>query len=114
MGQSTAWKEWERVVAGKIRGERRGAYTGRGGQGRTDIIHDFIDAECKLLSQPQYRDLRNACRQAKENGDGGIPIAFVRKKGEEWRDALVVMEMGEFTKVVNRLEELCNEEDEDA
>lgn len=111
---SNAWKEWERIVATKIFGSRRGAYTGSGGRGKTDVIHPVIAAECKFLSSPQYADIKKACNQAKDNAEPGqIPIAFIRKKGDLWGDALVVMKLEEFAKLTKIVEtDLPMEEDE--
>lgn len=95
-----SWKEWERIVAVKIFGERRGAYTGGDKGGKNDIIHPAISSECKLLSQPQFADLKKACRQAEENAEPGqVPLAFVRRKGDLWGDGLVVMRLEEFAKL---------------
>lgn len=103
---SDAWKEWERIVARKIAGERRGAYTGGTSGGKTDVKHPVIAVECKLLSNPKFADLKQACRQAEGNGkEGQVPMAFVRKKGDHWQDALVVMRFETFAKYAKMVEE---------
>lgn len=91
-------------MARKIGGERRGAYTGGTAGGRTDVIHEVIAAECKLLSQPKFRDMKLACDQALENAEPGqVPIAFVRRKGDNWGDGLVIMKMDQFSNLTQRL-----------
>jgi hypothetical protein len=93
----TAWKAFERRIARIFGGQRRGAYTGNGNQGKTDIVAPGWAIECKLLSRPGYQDLLNAACQAEANGDpGDIPVAIVKRKGELDKDSLVVMRLDTF------------------
>jgi len=87
-----AWKAWERQVAEKVGGQRRGPDTRGPSGGKTDIIHDAYAIECKLLSRPKYCELLDAVRQAECNADPGQePVAIVKRKGDRWQDALVVV-----------------------
>ena len=89
-----AWKAWERTVASLLGGKRRGADYGDSRGGKTDIIHPRWAVECKLLGRPAYMDIRNACLQAERNAEPGqTPIAMVKRKGDRWEDALVVMRL---------------------
>lgn len=93
-----SWKAWERRVATIFGGKRRGAYTGDGNTGKTDIIVDGWGVEVKLLSRPTYQQMFDACTQAETNRekDTDIPIAVVKKKGARDNDALVIMRLEQF------------------
>jgi len=93
-----SWKAWERRAAAVFGGKRRGAYTGDGNAGKTDIIVDGWGVEVKLLSRPTYQQMFNACVQAETNRekDTDIPIAIVKKKGARDNDALVIMRLEQF------------------
>jgi len=93
-----SWKAWERVVARIFGGIRRGAYTGSGGTGKSDVIVDGWSIECKLLSRPTYQQMVNACLQAEANAENpkDIPVAVVKKKYAKTGDALVIMRLEKF------------------
>ena len=96
-----AWKEFERIVAIKVGGQRRGAYTGGSDGGKTDVIHEHLAIECKLLKAPTWGKIQEAVRQADGNRDdeAQVAVAFVRKKGERWQDALVATTLEEFARI---------------
>lgn len=110
---ANSWKEWERIVARKIFGDRRGAYTGGVRGGKTDIIHPILAAECKLLKAPTVAAVMEACRQAEDNAEPGqVPIAFVKRKGDIWADGLVVMRMEVFSKWLTVVKKAAEDEDD--
>lgn len=94
----TAWKAFERRIAQIFGGKRRGAYTGDGRQGKTDIICPGWSVECKLLSRPGYQNLVDAAWQAEANREqvNDIPVAVVKRKGDLDANALVVMRLEMF------------------
>jgi hypothetical protein len=92
------WKAFERRVAALFGGQRRGAYTGSGRQGKSDIIKPGWSIECKLYREPDYDTLLGAARQAERNAErpGDIPVAVVKRKGGRDDNALVVMRLETF------------------
>ena len=94
-----SWKAFERRVAKFVGGQRRGAdflNRERGG-GKDDVVHPTLSVECKLLSSVSYCDLLNAAKQAEKNcGDGKLPLAIVKKKGAQDKDALVILRLERF------------------
>ena len=92
----SAWKHFEREIALRIGGKRRGPDVRGDSGGKNDIIHDHWSAECKLLGKIGYGSLLSAARQAEENADNKmqIPVAFVKKKSARMSDCLVVMRLG--------------------
>ena len=93
-----SWKAWERRVAKRFGGERRGAdFRGRTG-GKNDIIVEGFSVEVKLLSRPTYGDMFNACLQAEGAKENVLDaaVAVVKKKGARDNDALVIMRLEEF------------------
>ena len=111
---SQSWKKFERYIAGVLGGQRRGAYTGSGGHGKTDIIHEHWGVECKLLKSPTYAALMDACLQAERNSEPGqCPIAIVKRKNDADGDALVVMRLDMFWRHFAReLTKLMKEEED--
>jgi len=95
-----AWKAFERRMAPRFpNGKRRGADFGGGakGGGKSDIICDGWAPELKLLGAPTYGAMLAACKQAERNAaPSQIPIAIVKRKNAEDKDALVVMRFAEF------------------
>ena len=93
-----AWKAFERRIADVFGGQRRGAYTGNGRQGKSDIIVPGWGVECKLLSRPNFQQLLDAARQAESNREcpADIPVAVVKRKGDHDTNALVVMRLEQF------------------
>lgn len=94
----TAWKAFERRIAAVFGGTRRGAYTGNGRSGKSDIIIDGWSVECKLLSKPSFQDLLNAALQAERNmeSERDIPVAIVKRKRDLDANALVVLRLETF------------------
>jgi hypothetical protein len=92
------WKAFERRVAQVFGGQRRGAYTGNGRQGKADIIKAGWSIECKLYSNPDYDTLLEAARQAEKNAEqpGDIPVAVVKRLRGRDDNALVVMRLETF------------------
>lgn len=93
-----AWKAYERRIAARFGGKRRGAYTGANGAGKTDVIAPGWAIECKLLARPSYQQLLDACRQAEANRESAldIPVGVIKRKGDLTDDSLVVMRLAEF------------------
>lgn len=93
----TGWKAFERRIAEVFGGERRGAYTGANGQGKTDVIHDHFAIECKLLGAPGWAHMLAAAKQAEANAEPGQePVAVVKRKNARDSDTLVVMRLETF------------------
>lgn len=96
-----SWKSFERRISKWFNGKRRGAYVSDGKTGKSDIIKDGWSIECKLLKQPTYQKMFDACVQAEINSESpmDIPIAIVKKnkQGLQDKDALVVMRLETFS-----------------
>jgi len=92
------WKEFEARIAARFGGRRRGAQTSRDRCGLPDCIDTPGYAiECKLLGRPGYADLVAAARQAERAADPTeLPVAVVKRKRAEDRDALVVLRLETF------------------
>jgi hypothetical protein len=89
-----AWKAFERRIAAFVGGKRRGADTRGERGGKTDIVHDSLAVEVKLLGRSAHADILNACRQAETNGEElQTPIAVVKRKGDQDVDAIVAMRL---------------------
>ena len=89
-----AWKAFERRIAAALGGKRRGADTRGERGGKTDIIHDHLAVEVKLLTRSAHADILKACRQAETNGeDRQTPIAVVKRKGDQDADSVVAMRL---------------------
>lgn len=93
-----AWKAFERRIAAVFGGQRRGAYTGSGRQGKCDIIKAGYSIECKLYSDPDFDTLLEAARQAEKNREHpeDIPIGVIKRKGGRDENTLVVMRLETF------------------
>lgn len=93
-----SWKAYERRIALRMGGKRRGAYTGANGQGKTDILVTGYAVECKLLARPGFQDMLNAAEQAEKNAESplDVPLAIVKRKGDLDTNALVVMRLNTF------------------
>jgi len=96
----TSWKGYESRIASIFGGTRRGAYVSAGSKGKSDIIKDGFSIECKLLKQPTWQKMLDACRQAENNAESSldIPIAVVKKnkQGLKDMDTLVIMRLETF------------------
>jgi len=91
----SSWKGFERRIAKQLGGKRRGPDYGGIEGGKTDIIIEGLAVECKLLSRVSWGDFLGAVVQAEKAAQPGeIPMAIVKKKRAEDRDALVVMRLG--------------------
>ena len=92
-----SWKAFERRIAKRFGGERRGAdYRSKDG-GKNDIIIEGWSIECKLLSRPSFGQMSTAFDQAVDASEpGDIPIAIIKKKFDADANALVVMKLDEF------------------
>lgn len=87
-----AWKAFERRIAARVGGKRRGAYTRDERGGKSDVIHPHFSIECKLLSRPAFGSMHDACLQAERNAEPHQePIAIVKRKGDRDDDAVVCM-----------------------
>ncbi len=94
-----AWKAFERKIAAYLGGKRRGPDTQDQNVGKTDVIHPYWGVECKLLSRPSFGQILDACRQAETNSrDNQEPVAFVKRKGDEYKDTLVCVRLETFLK----------------
>lgn len=94
-----AWKVFEREIAARFGGKRRGAHTsGDNGTGRSDIVKPGYSIECKLLSKIGLQDILNAVGQAERNreNDGDIALAVIKRKGDRYQDCVVVMRLESF------------------
>ena len=87
------WKKAERKVA-ELLGGQRIPVSGRGD--RPDIEHGWLSIECKLRRRlPQW--LLAAVEQAERAArPGQLPVAILHQAGARYRDALVVLRLGEF------------------
>ncbi len=91
------WKAFERRIARVFGGTRRGPDTRGPDGGKTDVVHAFWGIECKLLGRPSYSDLVAAAKQTEANAEPGqCPVAVVKRKRVEDRDALVVLRLEMF------------------
>ena len=92
-----AWKQFERRVAKRFGGQRRGADYRDSEGGKNDVIVDGWSIECKLLGRPSLWAMQIACAQAESAAQPhDIPIAIVKKKGQHDDNALVVMRLEQF------------------
>jgi hypothetical protein len=93
------WKAFERRVAKAVGGTRRGAdFRNREASGgMDDIKHDSLSIEVKLLSKVSWCDMLAAVKQCEANAPAGkLPLAILKKKGGQDKDALVVMRFERF------------------
>jgi len=90
-----AWKQFERRIAAKLGGKRRGPDTSDEAGGKTDIIHATWGVECKLLARSGHSHILEAVRQAERNSDSiQCPIAIVKRKRDLDLDSIVAMRLG--------------------
>lgn len=94
------WKQFERRIAKLIGAgdpsvRRRGPDVSDSDGGKTDIIHPAWGIECKLLAKAGHGTILEAVRQAERNSlDTQTPIAIVKRKRDQDKDALVCMTLG--------------------
>lgn len=95
-----AWKQHERDIALWFGGRRRGPLTGRGRltSGHTDVEHDVLALEGKLLSRPGFADCLKAVEQAEAAREPHheLAVAVVRRKGDRKTEALAIVRAQEF------------------
>ena len=111
-----AWKQLERRIAKMFGGVRRGPDFGGKDGGKNDIIVDGWSIEVKLRSRPSWTVVKEAVAQAEKaaamvcdvtmNGSGlpeyrnhrglEIPIAIIKQKYMEDKDAIVAMRLETF------------------
>lgn len=90
------WKQFERRMASKLGGKRRGPDVSDDKGGKTDIIlpPDSWGVECKLLGKIGYADILAAVQQAERNsGEHQTPIAITKRKRDLDDNALVSMRL---------------------
>ncbi len=87
------WKAVERRIAERLNG-RRVPVSGRAGQ--PDIAHPWLSIEVKHRRRlPQW--LTGALQQAEWAAQPGqLPIAVLHEHGQRYREALVVVRLGDF------------------
>ncbi len=91
-----SWKAFERRIAQRFPNARRRGPDTTGG--KCDLIAPGWAVECKLLGRPSFSDLLDAARQAERNAEAlQTPVAIVKRKHDEDRNALVVMRLEEFS-----------------
>lgn len=89
-----AWKAWERRIASRIGGRRRGCDVGGTNGGKDDVIHPHFSVQCKLLGRPNFSDCLGAAKQAERDAKPHQePVAIVKRKRSLDVDALVVMRL---------------------
>jgi hypothetical protein len=93
-----SWKAFERRIAKRFGGKRRGADYGGFAGGTNDIICEGFSVECKLYKRPSYGMMVDACFQAEAAREKftDAAVAVVKKKGARDNDALVIMRLEEF------------------
>lgn len=99
------WKKFERRIAALFPGGvRRGADTRSvGTEGKTDVIAPGWAIECKLLKTVSFQILLDAALQAEKNSTDkdDIPVAIVKEKGKQDKNALVVVRWPVFMDFFN-------------
>ncbi len=95
------WKSAERKIAA-ILGGRRVPVSGRGLGDGPDIDHPLLSVEVKSRSGfPAW--LQDSLRQAELSArDGKTPAVVLHPDGKRYADALVVLRLSEFAKLLNR------------
>ncbi len=93
------WKQAERRIAA-ILGGRRIPVSGRGRGDNPDIEHPRLSVEVKShASFPAW--LESALRQAEFSAtEGKTPAVVLHRDRRPYRDALVVVRLGEFAELV--------------
>jgi len=86
-----AWKQFERRIARRFGGKRTGPTN------KEDVSHPTYSIECKLLSRPSFGEIQAAVEQAETHCPAGkVPVAVIKKKYKEDKDALAVMRLETF------------------
>lgn len=87
------WKKFERRIAKYFpEGRRRGPDYRGANAGKTDIISPGWAIECKLYKNPTFQVMLDAALQAETNRPepDDIPIAIIKKKGLQDKNALAI------------------------
>ncbi len=105
------WKQFERRIAKLFGCTRRGPIFRSADGGTDDCTSEQFSIECKLLAQPNYARILDACKQAeaaqdlpiKVRDEHGVvlridwrarqPLAIVKRLRDRDADALVVMRL---------------------
>jgi hypothetical protein len=90
-----AWKKAERRIAELVGGKRE-PVSGRQRGATPDIRHPTLSVEVKSRKKlPNW--LEDALQQAEAaSRDGQLPVAILHETGRNYRDALVVMRLGDL------------------
>ncbi len=93
-----AWKKFERYVAKKLGGHRRGPDYGSKDGGRDDVVHDAFAIECKLRKVVHWADSIDALDQARQSDRNGskLPLAVLKRKSHRLSDAIVCIRLDDF------------------
>lgn len=97
------WKAFERFVAKKLGGLRRGAYTGGTHGGKSDVILNGFSIECKLHASVTHGLIQTAIDEAEVQRDNedDFAIAVVKPNGGFKHHTLVCMRIDEFARLVS-------------
>ncbi len=95
------WKQAERRIAAEI-GGRRVPVSGRQRGDVPDVAHDSLSVEVKSRQRlPQW--LEDAMRQAEAAAaDGQLPVTVLHEDRGRYTEALVVMRIKDFTKLIEK------------
>lgn len=96
------WKAFERRVAKKFNGKRRGAdYADQTG-GKTDIIAPGFSVEVKNWSRPTWAAITSDVKKSEERREKptDIPLAIMKKVGDGDDNAIVCMRLETFMSCV--------------
>lgn len=89
----TRWKRAERRIA-QLVGGRRVPVTGRRGQ--PDVAHPWLAVEVKTRERlPRWLVAALAQARGAASSDQ-LPVAVLHERGMRYRDALVVLRLGDF------------------
>lgn len=94
-----SWKQFERRIARRFGGRRRGAQTSRDGEGLSDCVGTpGFSIECALgRKYTSYAAILAKCQQAERAAaDGEIPIAVIKAPRVRDTSTLVAMRLPEF------------------
>lgn len=89
------WKSTERKIAELIGGTRV-PVTGRQRGDAPDIRHRWLSPEVKsyAVRPPSIHDALAQARASARNGQ--LPIAIFHRRGDAYRDAVVLLSLGDF------------------
>jgi hypothetical protein len=95
------WKTCERRIA-QLLGGRRVPVSGRTRGDTPDVAHERLSIEVKSRKTlPAW--LLDALAQARAaTKDGRVPVAVLHQDHKQYRDAVVVMRLGDFVELLER------------